>query len=71
MKMNTREENIKILTLALTLSITVLSDEKSDEYIEIAEFIAEKLSPAEVAQCQRAAQRNTGLPEDPVLVVVH
>ena len=70
MKIATREKNIEMLTLALTLAITAPSDEKADECIEIADSIAANLKPAEVAQCQRAAQRNTGLPEDPVLVEV-
>lgn len=66
-----REKNIEMLTLALTLALTAPADEKAKECVDIAESIAANLTAAEVAQCQRAAQRNAGLPEDPVLVPVN
>ncbi len=71
MKTADREKDIEMLTLGLTLAITAPTDEKANECIEMAESIAQNLTAAEVAQCQRAAQRNTGLPEDPVLVPVN
>ena len=70
MEMAGREKNIEMLTLALTLAITAPTDEKENASVEIAESIAANLTAAEVAQCQRAAQRNAGIPEDPVLVPV-
>lgn len=66
-----RAKNIEMLTLALTLALTASADEEAKECVEMAESIAENLTVAEVALCQRAAQRNAGLPEDPVLVPVN
>lgn len=70
MGMIDREKHIEMLTLGLFLALTAPSAEKEKECVEIAESLAAGLTAAEVAQCQRAAQRKAGLEEDPVLVPI-
>jgi hypothetical protein len=48
---------IEALTLALVLGLTAPTDKKAEKAIEFAEDLAQRMSPKEIKQAKKEAQR--------------